>query len=114
MAYSVLLHGHDAVLLDTRRMVLEVQGFEVLSSMQESTVLKALVSRRIDLLILCHTLSKEECDHLLDSAKRYQPAMKRLVLYLGYPACGIHEEGILSALEGPAAFAHTVNHLLAA
>ena len=57
---SILLFGHDAALLQTRRLILERSGFQVWSTWDLPGVETVISTQNIDLFILCHTVSLED------------------------------------------------------
>jgi hypothetical protein len=58
---AILIYGHDTMLLETRRMVLENDGFHTWTAENSMDVAEAITSDRIEVLILCHSLTFEEC-----------------------------------------------------
>jgi hypothetical protein len=83
---NILLYGRDLGLLHTRRLVLEASGYRVLVATEFSEVQSAFVGSLIDLLILCHTLSHEECSKALALSISGWTATKSVVLAPGYPS----------------------------
>ena len=67
---SILVFGTDRDLIETRRLVLEHSGFDVIlaSSVEQTTAI--LSSRRFDLLIVCHSVSYARCEDALSEAHR--------------------------------------------
>ncbi|MGF7179035.1 DNA-binding NtrC family response regulator [Tunturiibacter psychrotolerans] len=109
---SVLVFGRDARLLETRRWLLEAAGYRVRTTAEYPEAIRILDAANIRLLILCHTLSTEECGRVLTSVHRSQ-ALKTLALTAGM--CGCHDRmgtEVLDAMEGPAKFVSTVDKLV--
>jgi DNA-binding NtrC family response regulator len=77
---DVLIFGHDAVLLESRQRVLEMAGFRVSATIEREDAKQIASTRKIDVLLLCQTLSQDECDEILIAARRHQPGMKHLYL----------------------------------
>ncbi len=53
----VLCYGHDQILLETRKRILERAGYAVLSTSDQSTVEKELIGGNVSILVLCHTVT---------------------------------------------------------
>jgi DNA-binding NtrC family response regulator len=111
---SILVFGQDAQLLETRRWLLDAAGFQVRTTGDYPEVVRILDAASPRLLILCHTLSSEECGRVLASANRPH-GLKILALTAG--KCGCHDlmqTESLEAMEGPAKFVSTVDKLIRA
>ena len=78
MAFS--FYGQDTTLLTTRCWVLEKAGFRVLTATDLSEIANIILAQHIDLLILGHTLSIQECKNPLAATHALQPGMKTLML----------------------------------
>jgi DNA-binding response OmpR family regulator len=110
-AISVLVFGQDAQLLETRRWLLEAAGYQVRTTGEYPEVVRILDAESIRLLLLCHTLSAEECRRVLAAANRPH-GLKTLALTAGMGGCHDHvQTEVLDALDGPAKFVSTVNRL---
>ena len=77
---TILIYGHDPTLLDTRRWVLEKAGFQVFTVGEMEGTAKLLADERIDLLLLCHTLTSEERRTIRAATTNLRPATKTLVM----------------------------------
>jgi DNA-binding NtrC family response regulator len=77
---GILIFGHDAILLETRRLILERAGFQVWIATEATEAVKVLVREPIDLFILCQSLSPDECLPILQTAHTLRPDMKNLIL----------------------------------
>lgn len=99
---SILLFGHNARLLETRKMVLEPERHRVYMAVELSTAKRVLREKHVDLLILCHSLSMEERGRALTLPYRW-PMMRSLVLTAGDGGCpdNLLTE-VIDALDGPA------------
>jgi hypothetical protein len=77
---SILLYGRDEQLLQSRQLLLQRGGYEVwvATGLAEIDVVSRL--ERIDLLILCHSLTLEECGRALAFGQSRWPFMKSLIL----------------------------------
>jgi hypothetical protein len=96
---SILLCGQDSLLLQTRQWVLEAAGYQVRTTTEFSEV--ALESDPVDLLILCHSLSLEECGRAFALASTRWPKIRCIVLPEGASACS--EQMLCSVLDATGA-----------
>jgi hypothetical protein len=83
---QILNYGADEQLLTYRAMVLEIAGYRVYSAMCQEEAGPILDRNRIDLLILCHSLSVEECKRVAAWARTIHGEMKVLLL-CGHNGC---------------------------
>lgn len=74
------MYGLDASLLQTRVWVLEKTGFEVVGVMTLGDLEDVLASKSIGLLVLCHTLSRDERHNALTEIRVLQPQAKKLLI----------------------------------
>jgi DNA-binding NtrC family response regulator len=79
---DILIFGHDATLLETRRLVLKTAGFQVWTALKATDAVQILSAQPIGLFVLCRTLSNRECEGVLETAHALRPDMKNLVLGL--------------------------------
>lgn len=77
---SVLIFGHDARLLDSRKWVLQGCGYRALSARFLSAIDRVPLEPPVDLLVLCYTLSSRECESAIVKARIRWPEVKTLVL----------------------------------
>jgi DNA-binding response OmpR family regulator len=109
----VLLFGNDAHLLETRRWVLESADCRVYAASNFLALNQILGDRPIDLLILCHTLTSEECDRAESIARTYTRKTRVLVLTASnFVSCEKRADAVVNAYEGPKTLLETVDHLL--
>ena len=80
MAAPLLIYGHDALLVKTRSWVLEKSGCDVLTTTDDAAVRKLITEVDVELLILCHTLTRAAREAALSEARRLRPAMRKLIL----------------------------------
>ena len=110
---SILVYGRDAQLLETRRRVLELSGAHVWMATDISDIVQLGPAVRIDLIVLCHSLSTEQCDQALALAQSRWPQVQTLVLIAGERGC--HTGGsdhMADVSRGPAYLLNTVAKLL--
>ncbi len=110
---TVLCFSHDFSLLISRQMLLEQNGCFLLCAMSVSEVRERLRWRHVDLIVLCQTLSAEECAGATRWMREYSPDGHCLSMHVteAKPAA-VTECELLRASDGPLAFARTVNRLL--
>ena len=110
---SILLYGREPNLLQSRRWVFEVGGFQV-SSAKNLDEARQIASRQpFDLLVLCHTLSQGECRDARAWA-RTLPDMKRLML-VARRASGaeLANEAVVGQFAGPRELVAVAHRVLA-
>jgi hypothetical protein len=96
------LYGSDPALLNTRRLVLEVRGFRVLTPSHLSVPASIPEETRVQLLLLCHSVAAEEGQGAMVLAQSRRPGISRVVLSgnLLKPRAGYGAPGEL-AFSGP-------------
>jgi CheY-like chemotaxis protein len=97
---EILCIGRDPVLNRTRRMVLH-RCFVVAIAASRAEAVAQLAARSFDLVLLCYSLSDEDCQSLLKDVQTAQPNAKILALSSGHMRLTLalpHEE---FASEGP-------------
>jgi len=76
---QILLFGHDAMLLSTRKWLMDEYGNVHLAT--DVDTLRALAERySFDLVVVCHTVTAEECQQLLDAMQSRSPEANFLSL----------------------------------
>ena len=86
-ATHVLLYGNDETLLTTRSWILTKSGFLVDRATSADEVERKVAEHRPEVLILCHTLSSEECRRVGQIATQSQLLMRTLVLATRFSGC---------------------------
>lgn len=76
---KLLCTGHDPLLLETRKWMLEKE-FEVETADTIEATLKSLDSRAFDLLLLCHSLTDHECEVICAAVFSRTPTARVLQL----------------------------------
>jgi len=109
---SILIFGHDALLLETRSRLLEQTGYQVCRVANFDDLERILAAGQIDLLVLCHSLSMEECERSIALTFAW-PQMKSLILTAGPKGYADQITGaVLDAMDGPAKLLSTVGKLV--
>jgi hypothetical protein len=109
---SILLYGHDQHLLRTRQMLLQGAGYRTMIATNLAEIDRLSHYETIDLLILCHSLTLEECGRALALAQSRWPFMRSLMLSAMGSWC--FEEAsvqVFDTTQGPAKLLVAVNHL---
>ncbi len=110
----ILVFGRDADLLQTRRWVLEQAGYQVLTAHTLAQAENTLAVQSIDLFLLCHSTSMEDCKQLLTAANTTRPEIKLLLMAADMPLCSLsRNERVISAFQGPQALIDAVHQLCA-
>ncbi|MGB9029250.1 MAG: hypothetical protein WCC27_03940 [Acidobacteriaceae bacterium] len=114
MPARILLYGIDAALLRTRAGVLESAGFQVAVAIRLLEIEQALLSEPSDVLILCYTLTPEECRQALESAEECTPGIKTILLMQAGFATSPQRlyDAVFDAWQGPGALIATVSRML--
>ena len=100
---SVLVFGRDSQLVSTRRLILEKEGFQVCIASSLEDIQKLPTERTMDVMILCHTLSTEECNEALLLTHNRWPQIQTVALVTGSSSFGPNTaDDIIEASEGPA------------
>ncbi len=110
---KILIYGRDPMLLETRQRILEHEGYSVLTADPPSRGIEVMASSKIDLLILCHSLSTDECHGILSVLQDRQPQAKSLSLVAARSGCRDQLlSEVLDAMQGPAKLVSTVTKLV--
>ena len=110
---SILVYGRDHRLLETRGWILERAGYRVLTALTLAEVERIAASESIGLLLLCHSLSVEDCEKALIAVSTIHPEVKRLLMTANTPLCPVGQnDWVLSAFDGPQALAAAVHDLV--
>lgn len=107
---SILCLGNDLALLQTRKLVLETQ-FDVKHCSNAKEAIQLWPACPFELLVLCHTLSDEECAAAEAYADSRTPAAHLLALQAGRSAFSKRAR-ILRNLDGPEPLLNAVRELL--
>ena len=109
----ILLYGHDQHLLETRRWVLERSGYDIWTACSLLALNETISTRKTDILILCHSLSSEECERAVEVAHRHLPEIKTVVLTANNTDCSAGEaDNVLDTAEGPQGLVAAVQQLM--
>jgi CheY-like chemotaxis protein len=105
----VVLHfGNDPLLTEARVLVLEDAGYEVVAAETQAGALRLLKSRRVSLVVACHSIPPEELEAAVRQMKQLKPGLPVIVVHVGrlLPPQRSVADGFVDGLRGP-------EHLLA-
>ena len=69
----ILSIGDDSILLYSRRLILETEGYSVESARGDVVTVEQLLLRRFDLVLLCHSIAEDVVSHIVEAATRIAP-----------------------------------------
>ncbi len=110
--YLILSVGLDPSLMRTRTTVLANAGYSVLPSFTTRDAFQIFTSHDIDLVIICHTISKEERAQLIASMKRRNKRTPIISLHSDGEAKEELVDGYVHSLDGPEALLSCVLQVL--
>ena len=98
----ILLVSRDLTVLQTRKLMLGAY-FDVHAAGRVLEAKALLGEQHFDLIVLCSTLTQDDCQTIVDSAQQHCPQARILVLTAaGYAAKQVHIHGyFLAAEDGP-------------
>ena len=71
----ILSIGHDHHLLSLRSMLLRRTGFDVIEAYSTSDALRLAQSDAVDIMLVCHTLPKQEQRGIISAVRKYRRIM---------------------------------------
>lgn len=111
---SVLSFSRDPTLLMTRTLLLQRAGCKVLSASNIPEFRACLLSQPFDLILLCQSISGEECESAAEFAREYAPSARLLLMFTRVGKCmPDHADVLLDAHAGPKVFLETAQRMLA-
>jgi DNA-binding NtrC family response regulator len=100
---SVLVFGRDYQLVHTRSLILEKAGFRVRTAASLPDLHQLLAEPTMDVMLLCHSLSTEECDQALALTQQRWPRIHTISLTSGSSGCNSEPiDAVMNAVDGPA------------
>ena len=112
MQDAIFIYGIDAMLLTTRRMIFEKAGFTVFTAESLSNAALVLMDHRIDIFVLCQSLSDGERHAVIETAHTLQPDIK--VAALSFDGSDIVTDGVYvhRGLNGPPSLLAVIGRML--
>ncbi len=100
---SVLVFGRDFQLVHTRSLILEKAGFHVRTASSLPEISQLLSEPTMDVMLLCHSLSTEECDEALAMTQQRWPRIQTISMLSGSSGCASQPtDAVMNAADGPA------------
>ena len=110
---SVLLFSRDQSLLLTRTLLLGREGCSVMSASEMPDFRAFLLSRPFDLVIVCQSITAEECASAADFVREHAPSARLLMMFARDERIPGQADVLLDAHAGPKAFVETATRMLA-
>jgi len=112
---KILLATHNVELGLLRAKVLESEGHDVEVGLTDQQLMALIVSRRYDLLLVCHSLPEDICQELSQTFRMVNPS-GHVVGILKYDwdddSCGLQKfDARVSGISGPSALVQTIRHV---
>jgi hypothetical protein len=113
-APCVLIFGHDTGLLVTRQLLLEREGCLVHVVRWVKEFRACVLGQAFELILLCQSLSPDECESASKFAREYAPTTRLLLMFTRVGKCiPEHADVLLDSLAGPKVFVETARRMLA-
>jgi hypothetical protein len=110
---TALCYGHYDTLLLTRQRILEMLGLLVEVALTPAEFRQKLLDNDVSLILLCHSLSTEECLSAAALANEKRPTAKLITMQNRFGECHLRQNGFAFPIEdGPAALIRAVKQLL--
>jgi DNA-binding response OmpR family regulator len=110
---SVLVFGRDHQLVHTRTLILQKAGFLVHTAASLPDIQQLPNEPSVDVMLLCHSLSPQDCDEALAITHHRWPRMQTIALTAGHSDCGADSaDVIMEVAEGPAKLINAVRNRL--
>ncbi len=115
MAFSnrsprVLCFSRDPRLLETRRQILATR-YEAVTVGSIEEIMALATDEEFDVIVLCHTLSVEECDLSAQTVRVRWPGAKIVALSAEQGGCSEAADRIVRGLDGPRLLLDTIDQL---
>ena len=105
---SVLSFSRDSTLLMTRTLLLERAGCTVIGAANLQEFRTRLLSQPVDLILLCQSISAEECESAANFAREHAPSARLLLMFTRIGKCVPDQADVLlDAHAGPRVFVET-------
>jgi hypothetical protein len=110
---SVVCFSHDSSLLMSRVWLMEKMGCRVIPVTSETEFRETLHTYPVGLVVLCQSLTSEECRKADAFSRKHSPEARVLVLFITQQKYVPQGDGVLlDAQCGPATFLSTVRSML--
>jgi hypothetical protein len=106
----VLVYGRDPQLGGTRSLILKRAGYQVWTALHLAEVIELTSVPRMDVLLLCYTLSPKDCACALALARGRWPQIQSIALVSTSPDClAADADAVLNVMDGPVRLIQAVN-----
>jgi DNA-binding response OmpR family regulator len=78
--FVALAVGRDPALLETRNLVLQSDGYKVISAHSVQNALEQLSAVEPDVVILCHSVPSKQRERLADAARHLNPKTRVVIV----------------------------------
>lgn len=116
--HCALTFGYDRSLILSRQRLLEKTGCRSLVALSMQEFVTALESNPVDLVVLCQTVSSEECESIVQRLEQQAPGAQMLIMFNRHDVCRPEGSGVTYLLQdsmsGPSHFVQTAERMLAA
>ncbi|MCU1251379.1 MAG: hypothetical protein JWQ49_4408 [Edaphobacter sp.] len=113
MNRTILVHGNEEMSVTTRQLILEKAGYQVFSATSFASALAVLVDQKINVLLLCQSLSEEERRGILETSPCDAPEIKCVTFgYDGLEVVIKDGDSAFKTLHEPASLVKTIDRLL--
>lgn len=109
---TILVCGYEVLLVKTRQLILEQSGYQVFSATDFAAAAKVLVNQRIDLLLLCQSLSDTGKRRLLEKARAIRPDLKCAVFSDDGRELKLDGTEVFERVDGPSGLLRATGKLL--
>ena len=109
---TALCYGHDTLLLITRQRMLMLLGCSCDTVMNDGDYEAQLWSATPSLIVLCQSLSGEECSYAAQFAAEHSPKSRLVVMFTRVDKCVPNAAHVmLTSSDGPKAFMKAMSDL---
>jgi CheY-like chemotaxis protein len=109
---TILVCGNEVLLVETRHLILEQSGYQVFSATDFADAANVLVNQRIDLVLLCQSLSDTAKRRILEKARAIRPDLKCAVFSDDGRELKLDGTGVFERVDGPSGLLKATEKLL--
>lgn len=109
---KILVCGNEVLLVETRRLILGQSGYQVFSATDFAGAADVLVNQRIDLVLLCQSLSDIGKRRILEKARAIRPDLKCAVFSEDGRELKLDGTEVFERVDGPSGLLKATENLL--
>jgi CheY-like chemotaxis protein len=109
---TILVYGNEVLLVKTRHLILEKAGYQVFSATDFADAANVLVNQRIDLVLLCQSLSDTKRRDFLEQARAITPDLKCAAFGHDGREVELEGTGVSEKVDGPRGLLKATGKLL--